>query len=97
MKAIQGYALREKIHESERTLVYRAVREADGAPVILKLLWQEQPTPGEIARYGREYEVLSRFDYPGIIRAFALEWQKGRPALVMEDAGARSLAALLAE
>ena len=57
MIGIPGYQLLEKIYESSNSLVYRALRDADDLPVIIKTLQQEYPSPQELIRYQQEYEM----------------------------------------
>ena len=57
MQNLPGYRISEQIYESAGTLVYRAKRETDNQPVILKILKGEYPSPQSIARFKREYEV----------------------------------------
>ena len=49
MIEIQGYRIKETLHEGLRTFVFRAEREADGQGVVLKLLKSEYPGPREVA------------------------------------------------
>jgi predicted ATPase/signal transduction histidine kinase len=87
-----GYQVREQLFESRRSLVYRAIREADGASVILKVQAQAYASPAKVAALKREYEVLRGLDVPGVVRAWALESHQGRLVLVLEDFGGESLA-----
>lgn len=54
-----GYRLAQEIHRSERSRVYRAVREADQLPVVVKTINKDFPDPLDLARLRRE-EVGSR-------------------------------------
>ena len=54
MFSLSGYRPREQLHDSERSLVFRATRDSDGLPVILKVLKDVHPTPERIARFKRE-------------------------------------------
>jgi len=57
MQILPGYQVIEQIYESAGSLVYRARRETDNRPVILKVLKGEYPSPKRIALFKREYEV----------------------------------------
>jgi predicted ATPase/signal transduction histidine kinase len=92
-----GYRLRAPVQESTSTIVYRAERERDGRPVILKLLKPEAATPAAVARYRHELEVLESLRIPGVVRVLGLETVRGLPMLVLEDFGATSLARLRRE
>jgi predicted ATPase/signal transduction histidine kinase/ActR/RegA family two-component response regulator len=91
---VKGYRLRARLHEGSATLVYRAEREHDGRPVVLKLLKREAATPGALARYRHEYALLSSLAIPGVITALGLEITRGTAMLVLEDFGGESLASL---
>jgi serine/threonine protein kinase len=91
---IPGYRLRSIVHESSTTIVYRAERVRDGRLVILELLEHDELTPGALARYHHELEMLQRLRIHGVVPALALETVQGAPMLVLEDFGAESLARL---
>jgi GAF domain-containing protein len=56
MFLLPGYRVLTKLYESANSLVYPALREQDNQPVILKVLKQDYPTPGELTRYKQEYD-----------------------------------------
>jgi serine/threonine protein kinase len=89
-----GYRLRGPVQESTTTVVYRAERERDGRAVILKVLKREAATPGALARYRHEHEVLESVRIPGVVEVLGMEMVQGLPMLVLEDFGAGSLARL---
>jgi predicted ATPase/signal transduction histidine kinase len=95
--AVSGYELGGKLYESSRSVVFRAVRLSDAAPVIIKTLASEYPTAAEIARMTREHDMLASLDLPGVVRAHEVTRHNQRPALVVEDFGARSLGDLSRE
>jgi predicted ATPase/signal transduction histidine kinase/ActR/RegA family two-component response regulator len=90
----RGYRLRARIHETSTTIVYRAEREQDRRPVVLKILRRDAATPSAIARYRHELDVLESLRLPGVIEVLGLEMVQGLPVLVLEDFGAESLARL---
>jgi protein kinase len=45
---ISGYRLIEELYRGSRSLVYRAIREADQHPVVIKFLHQEYPSFSEL-------------------------------------------------
>jgi len=92
MITLDGYKITQKLHETSRTMVYRGCEMAQQRPVILKYLNKEFPTPREIARFKREYEILKGLSVAGVIRAYALEAYQNSLVLVMEDVGGVSLA-----
>ncbi len=88
---IQGYQDIEKIYESPGSLIFRAYREQDRQPVILKLLNVEYPSPEHLARFRQEYEITKLLDSEGIIKLCGLEHYKNTVILVFEDHGGESL------
>lgn len=90
MKLI-GFTQFDHLYASPNTLVYRAIREEDGCPVIVKVVNRDQPSPLEVAQTQREYDILKGIELDGVIRALGVfPYQRGL-ALVLEDFGAISL------
>jgi serine/threonine protein kinase len=79
------------VYESKKSVVYRAVRESDKLPVIVKLLRAEYPTHEELALFAYEYEIAKELDLPGVIKTYCLENVGRSKAIIMEDFGAISL------
>src|ERR687885_2961750 len=73
MLSIPGIAAVTLLYESANSLVYRAIREADNQPIILKLLKESYPTPQELVRYRTEYRITRELKEAGEERAFGLE------------------------
>ena len=94
MLSIAGYTVTEQLYESAHTLVCRARRNHDGQPVILKILKADYPTPAELARYHKEYELLGRLRNADVIQAQGQEKYHNGLLLVLEDIGAVSLTSL---
>jgi predicted ATPase/signal transduction histidine kinase/ActR/RegA family two-component response regulator len=90
----KGYRLHALLQQSPTTVVYRAEREADRRPVVLKRPADNASTTGALARYRHELEVLQGLRIHGVIQALAVEMVQGVPMLVLEDFGAESLASL---
>jgi predicted ATPase/class 3 adenylate cyclase len=90
---IPGYRIGEAIFRSRTRAVWRAARESDGLPVIIKTIDAEYPSRRQVAVLRREFRILERLQQvPGVIRAYALQaWGNGNSALVLEPFG-RSLA-----
>jgi serine/threonine protein kinase len=104
MITLSGYQVITKLYESSNSLVYRARREADEQPVVLKMLKGDYPSPERIARFKREYEVTrslapsttdvpsaSEQAVPGVVDAYSLESDQNRWMMVLEDFGGESL------
>ena len=86
-----NYKISEQLYVGSRTLVYRAIREADRLPVVIKLLQQEYPTFNELLLFRNQYTIAKNLDLPGIVRPYSLEPYRNSYALVMEDFGGISL------
>ncbi|GAK60937.1 adenylate/guanylate cyclase [Candidatus Vecturithrix granuli] len=85
-----------KIHESANSLIYRGTRTTDQHPVILKTLNREYPSPQEISRFKREYEItrsLQKVD--GVIRVYGIELWQNSLMMVLEDIGGQPLNEIL--
>ena len=91
MFELPGYEIKEKIYESQRTLVYRAVRESDNLRVILKSLSSGQPSLGSITRLNHEAQILKKLDYEGVPKFIRLFSHQNVPVLVEEDIEGTSL------
>ncbi|RKZ90551.1 MAG: serine/threonine-protein kinase PknK, partial [Candidatus Parabeggiatoa sp. nov. 1] len=98
MLTIQNYQILAQIYESANSLVYRALREEDNQPVILKLLKQDYPTPEELTRYRQEYDITRHLEnVDGVIKAYSLEKHQNTLVMCLEDFGGESLKHWLAE
>jgi predicted ATPase/signal transduction histidine kinase/CheY-like chemotaxis protein len=91
MISLPNITVVSQIYESENSLVYRAIRETDKLPLILKQLKQDYPVPTELYCYQQEYEITRSLNLEGVIKVYEL--QKANKILVMllEDFGAESL------
>jgi PAS domain S-box-containing protein len=94
MIQIAGYTITTQLYESRRTHVYRAHRNRDEQPVILKMLKSEYPTLSEIAHYRREYDMTHTLDVPGVIHPYGIEQYQHAVMIVFEDIGGESLSRL---
>ncbi|MBF0550357.1 MAG: AAA family ATPase [Deltaproteobacteria bacterium] len=92
MMFISGYRILDQLYESPNSCVYRAMRQEDDIPIILKVLRENYPTPAELVRYKQEYEITRSLKLSGVIRSYALERYGHTPVIVFEDFGAQSLA-----
>ncbi len=91
MVSISGYQILEQLYNGSRTLVYRAIREDDGKPVIIKLLKNPFPDFNELVQFRNQYTIAKNLNIPGIIIFYSLEYYQNSCALVMEDFGGVSL------
>ncbi|MEL6459376.1 MAG: AAA family ATPase [Cyanobacteria bacterium J06621_15] len=88
---ISGYYVLEKLYDSSRSLVYRAVREHDQKPVVIKLLKNPHPSFSELLQFRNQYRIAKNINFPGIIQTYSLEPYENGYFLVMEDIGGISL------
>jgi predicted ATPase/signal transduction histidine kinase/tRNA A-37 threonylcarbamoyl transferase component Bud32 len=94
MNPIAGYTLQETLFTSSKSIVYRAKRDADNRPVVLKVLNAEFPSAQQLVRLHREYRVTRDIAVDGVIQVVGLERFGTSMAIVLEDFGAHSLAFL---
>jgi len=97
MGKFADYILREKIHETRHSIIYRGHKENESQPFIIKLLKTIYPTPSEIARFKQEYELIKNLDLEGVIKTFDIINYDNRFALILEDFNGVSLKSLLDE
>ncbi len=94
---IPGYAQLEKIFESPRSRVFKALRVRDQIPVVLKILQDDFLESSEIARYKNQASILEQFPLKCTPRLLSYERFHSSPMLVFEDRGGVSLAHILRE
>ncbi|MEG4293215.1 AAA family ATPase [Microcoleus sp. C2C3] len=88
---ISGYHLVEELYCGSRTLVYRAIRETDQIPVVIKLLNRDYPSFSELLQFRNQYTIAKNLHLPGVVEAYTIEFYRNSYALVMEDFGGISL------
>ncbi len=88
---MDGYNITETLQESGGSTVVRATRDADGQPVILKILTPAYPPPARLARFRREFEICRSLDLSGVAQTLALETHDYRWVIVEEDFGGEAL------
>ncbi|MFH0824215.1 MAG: AAA family ATPase [Pseudomonadota bacterium] len=92
MLTIAGNHVLERIHDSANSLVYKARRDSDNLPVILKVLNKAYPTPTEIRRYNHEYQITAKLrGLEGVIDAYDFRHYQNTFVIVLEDFGGTSL------
>lgn len=94
MFSISGYRTMQQVYESEQSLIFRATRERDGLPVILKLLKDVHPPPERIARFKREFQLIKELNLLGIAAVYDFMQDADHWIIVQEDFGGESLARL---
>jgi predicted ATPase/signal transduction histidine kinase len=88
---ILGAVVIGEIHRSSRYVVSRARSAKTGANIVVKAVRAEHPDPAATFRLKQEYDLLVSLNLPGVVRPIAFEPVAGRPALILEDAGAQNL------
>jgi len=91
---LAGFTLDTVIHAVGDTVVATA-RDADGQPVVLKLLDTDLPAPAQLARWRHEYALLQSISSPYVIRARSLQAAGRSLVLVLEDFGRCNLAQVI--
>src|SRR5689334_13298506 len=94
MTTLFDHEITESLHDSCRSVVYRA-RAADGAALIVKQPNQAFPSFQQIAQFKREYAIARRCRHPGVVRPLALERKEGRWTMIHECIGGVALDKLL--
>jgi predicted ATPase/signal transduction histidine kinase/tRNA A-37 threonylcarbamoyl transferase component Bud32 len=92
---IAGYSVAETLFEGARSIIYKATRDGDGRPVVIKVLAAEYPSLEQIARLRREFRMTREALTDGVVEVLALERHRSSLAIVMEDFGGESLARLV--
>ncbi len=66
---LKGYRITQKIGSGGMTEVYLAEREADGLPIVLKILDSRGKEASEhLVRFIQEYALLCKIDHPHVIK-----------------------------
>ncbi|WNG36229.1 AAA family ATPase [Archangium violaceum] len=85
MLDIPGYRVLGTLRATGSNVLFHAVREADGVPVIIKTPMATAPGASENERYRREFAILQRLrDVRGVARPYAHERVHERPVLLLE-------------
>ncbi|MDY6805964.1 MAG: AAA family ATPase [Cyanobacteriota bacterium] len=95
MNQTTDYKIITKLHESDSSLVYRALANTEERSVILKVLKNDYPNPAEITRYRQEYEITSSLNIQATVSAYDILPYENTLAIVLEDFGGKSLDAWL--
>ncbi|MEG4218890.1 hypothetical protein QUA27_26655, partial [Microcoleus sp. Pol14C6] len=70
---VSGYHLVEQLYCGSRTLVYRAIREIDRLPVVIKLLNRDYPSFSELLQFRNQYTIAKNLRLPGVVEPYNLE------------------------
>ncbi len=95
MLQLNGYEVKELIHNGRNSIVYRGRRKSDKLPVVLKCLNTESNQLVDFARFKREYLMTQSFNHQGVIDVYDLISSEGKLIMVIEDIGGESIDNLL--
>jgi len=84
MLNVLDYKITKQIYDSPNSIVYRAVRNEDQQPVIIKQLKADYPTPAELARYRHEFEIPSHLKLPCAVQVYDWKPYQKTPLLFTE-------------
>ena len=90
MLHVDGYSVRELLHETSYSEVYTGTRQTDGLRVVLKL-YRGQRSESARVRARREFELLQRIEHEGVVRPVELREHGDRHILIVERASGRPL------
>ncbi|MCT7984274.1 trifunctional serine/threonine-protein kinase/ATP-binding protein/sensor histidine kinase [Laspinema sp. A4] len=88
---LAGYQETTLCYAGTRTLVYRATRDSDRQPVIIKTLRSSHPKFPELLQFRNQYVITRNLEHPAIVSPLSLELYENGYALVMPDDGAIAL------
>lgn len=94
---IPGFRIVEPLSQKTKTLVFRAVRERDGEPVVLKTNRDPSPSPKDLARFRNAFDLVRRLDHPHLVKGLELLPMGKALVMVMEDFGGVALSSTLAD
>ncbi len=95
MITLKNYNIIEQIYSSAVSIIYKGIHKSEQTPVIIKILNKDYPTPEQIAKFKREYEIIGLFNDQGIIKAYGLEKYQNTLAIIEEDFNGESLSEVL--
>lgn len=91
MVSIPGYQIISEIYQGIHTIIYKALRESDREPVIIKMLRSEYPTIEQVTYLRQEYQITKNLNIKGIVKALELKEFGNKFVLILEDFNGISL------
>jgi predicted ATPase/signal transduction histidine kinase/tRNA A-37 threonylcarbamoyl transferase component Bud32 len=93
MSILPKYQLVDQLYNSPQTIVYRAIHKIDNRPIIIKMLNKDYPTPEEVIRFKREYDITHKLSQTieGIPKTLTLERHDNLWYMIFTDDGSQSL------
>ncbi len=94
--SVPGYDIHQEIYRGRRRVVFRATRQRDGRPAVIKTPADEFPPPAQVSALRREYQILTSLAIDGVARPLELVTHRDRVALVLEDTAGAPLKTVIA-
>lgn len=91
MLSLPHYQIKKEIYNGKNSIVYRAFREIDAQPVVLKWIKNKTNDPNRLTRYRREYDIIYPLNLKSVIKVYGIEPYKNTLVLILEDFGGKSL------
>ncbi|MCP4372500.1 MAG: protein kinase, partial [Deltaproteobacteria bacterium] len=82
---IPKHKITEELFRSNRTIIYRALRDRDQTRVIIKTLNNEYPSNADLTRLKHEFHVIQKMVGAGLVHAYEQVKYGNNLALVLED------------
>ncbi|WP_428559913.1 MAG: diguanylate cyclase domain-containing protein [Solidesulfovibrio sp. DCME] len=95
MISLTGFQIGELLYQGPNSQVFRARRQCDGLPVVIKVPSSPDISIRENLRFQHEYDLLATLDLPRVIKVHDLVQYRSSFAIIEEDYGAVDLDAHL--
>src|SRR5262245_59303324 len=92
---LEDYSITQKLLESQSSIIYRATRQSDNLPVIIKMLKRSLFSTEKYNIFSMEFELASQLPKEFFIQYYELIKLEDSLALVLEDMGGESLSIYL--
>ncbi len=88
---IPNYTILETVAESQKTLIFRCLKQESQQPILLKIINYKYHSATYIAQLQHEYTVSRNLQVEGVIKPLALEKQDNMYLLILENFNGYSL------
>jgi len=85
MMNLHGYRIESVLYESSVHVLYHAIEESTGRPVILKTMQELAVTPLRCSRLRLEHSITARIPSTSVVGAVALLEQRNVPVFIKEN------------
>lgn len=82
---ILNYTFSELVMDGKYYYLYRARRQQDNQPMMIKILKRDCLAPYFLSKLKNEFEIMRRLDTPHLVKANAYELYHNRAFIVLED------------